>query len=456
MALRDFYTNNCDLITDAIEHTRAQYHAAVAGYHSELDTVLAQLAAKEAIVDRYLTDYEDGKINRDVVARRVEKVSTEIDQLRRNRDTLRLRIDTEPAQPTPAQLAALSGNVLTIINEGTTVDRKNLCEATLVEVRLNPDDTATPIFRIPDLDADAEHRLTRTKIQRPRSEGVREHPPTVEPRGLEPLTPTLPVWCATSCATAPCAPPVRRHSRNITHRPAQGHTGSAAQLRVGSAGYWATAAIRPPCRRSTIGHRSSGRGANASLGSASNTSHEPTRDLALELPRRPARVAGEHPYLDHAVHELLRVAGQVDRADGPRHPVEADHLLDPAADTRQADRRLRLHGTALEHHGRVAGQRAPVAEHVGDLHLGGAVEDDARARRLPRARRSEPRCVRSWDRAAPGSPPAAGRSATPWRAPRYLWPLRQPGPDEHSPVHPQSRRHQDDLRRSIVMTRTIA
>src|SRR6478672_4522392 len=28
----------------------------------------------------------------------------------------------------------------------------------------------------------------------------------VELRGLEPLTPTLPVWCATSCATAPCDP----------------------------------------------------------------------------------------------------------------------------------------------------------------------------------------------------------------------------------------------------------
>ncbi len=27
----------------------------------------------------------------------------------------------------------------------------------------------------------------------------------VELRGFEPLTPTLPVWCATSCATAPCA-----------------------------------------------------------------------------------------------------------------------------------------------------------------------------------------------------------------------------------------------------------
>lgn len=27
----------------------------------------------------------------------------------------------------------------------------------------------------------------------------------VELRGLEPLTPTLPVWCATSCAIAPFA-----------------------------------------------------------------------------------------------------------------------------------------------------------------------------------------------------------------------------------------------------------
>src|SRR6478609_4855724 len=29
---------------------------------------------------------------------------------------------------------------------------------------------------------------------------------SVELRGLEPLTPTLPVWCATSCATAPSCP----------------------------------------------------------------------------------------------------------------------------------------------------------------------------------------------------------------------------------------------------------
>ena len=35
----------------------------------------------------------------------------------------------------------------------------------------------------------------------------------VELRGLEPLTPTLPVWCATSCATAPNRPGLVRPGR---------------------------------------------------------------------------------------------------------------------------------------------------------------------------------------------------------------------------------------------------
>ena len=42
----------------------------------------------------------------------------------------------------------------------------------------------------------------------------------VELRGLEPLTPTLPVWCATSCATAPylvrASAQRARHLRNGT------------------------------------------------------------------------------------------------------------------------------------------------------------------------------------------------------------------------------------------------
>src|SRR5688572_24727625 len=70
-------------------------------------------------------------------------------------------------------------------------------------------------------------------------------PHVVEPRGLEPLTPTLPVWCATSCATAPRARHAG-HPRNVTHsrtgghtRPGCGATGSTRkvdQLSAGSAG----------------------------------------------------------------------------------------------------------------------------------------------------------------------------------------------------------------------------
>src|SRR5689334_1047212 len=43
----------------------------------------------------------------------------------------------------------------------------------------------------------------------------------VELRGLEPLTPTLPVWCATSCATAPGRAPDSADRGSIVH--ARGH-----------------------------------------------------------------------------------------------------------------------------------------------------------------------------------------------------------------------------------------
>lgn len=51
----------------------------------------------------------------------------------------------------------------------------------------------------------------------------------MELRGLEPLTPTLPVWCATSCAIAPysveshrrlfCFPPARRKLHHLRIEP---------------------------------------------------------------------------------------------------------------------------------------------------------------------------------------------------------------------------------------------
>src|ERR1044071_9581976 len=100
----------------------------------------------------------------------------------------------------------------------------------------------------------------------------------VELRGLEPLTPTLPVWCATSCATAPRRPrDLPGHSRNSTHHPAPSYGGGGGwgQFSETSGGKWATAARMSPWRRRTVAHRSSGRFTNGSPGRASKTNQEP-------------------------------------------------------------------------------------------------------------------------------------------------------------------------------------
>jgi site-specific DNA recombinase len=96
----------------------------------------------------------------------------------------------------------------------------------------------------------------------------------VELRGLEPLTPTLPVWCATSCATAPCTARLGRARRKY-YTPRAAGRDTPLQLREGSGGKWATAARMSPWRRRTMAHRSSGRLMNGSPGRASKTNQEP-------------------------------------------------------------------------------------------------------------------------------------------------------------------------------------
>jgi hypothetical protein len=60
-----------------------------------------QLTTKEAVVDRYLAEYEDNKIDRATVARRVEKISEQIRPLRHLRDELVFLLDDDTQLPTP-------------------------------------------------------------------------------------------------------------------------------------------------------------------------------------------------------------------------------------------------------------------------------------------------------------------------------------------------------------------
>ncbi|GAA3390437.1 hypothetical protein GCM10020369_44380 [Cryptosporangium minutisporangium] len=211
-AVGDFYSDNTDLILESITAAQTRHRAATADAEAELNTVSAQLAQKQVVIDRYFTDYEDGRIDRGLLETRIEKLSTELTQLRRRRDQLQLLIDTAPEAITQDQLDAIADDVNQVIHDGDHPQRKELCNLLVDEIKIDlTAETATPVFRV-NLDPAATKKAasapTSHLIGAPNrsSRGVRERGPLVELRGLEPLTPTLPVWCATSCATAPSGP----------------------------------------------------------------------------------------------------------------------------------------------------------------------------------------------------------------------------------------------------------
>src|SRR5215208_3717764 len=115
----------------------------------KLATINAQLTKVEAAVDRYLSDYEDNALDRDILARRVDTLASQARQLRRRRDELLLNLDAEPDQPDPAELAAIRDHIIEIVTTGSPEERKALCEATIAELRITGRTTATPVFRIP-------------------------------------------------------------------------------------------------------------------------------------------------------------------------------------------------------------------------------------------------------------------------------------------------------------------
>jgi len=187
----EFYRDHTDLIMGSVARAQDRHRATLATAQAELDTVTAQLAQKQLVVDRYFNDYEDGKIDKGLLETRIERVSGELAQLRRRRDELQLRLDTAPEEITTDQLAAFGHEVNQIVDHGSDTERKRLCELLIEELKINPATaTATPIFRI-DLNATAAANTKSAPASKlagarnPSSKGVRERRPSVEPRGLE-------------------------------------------------------------------------------------------------------------------------------------------------------------------------------------------------------------------------------------------------------------------------------
>jgi site-specific DNA recombinase len=186
-AIRDFYTNQLDEARQAIAASRSQHQQTRTGHERDLASVEEQLAAKEAIVDRYLTDYENNKIDHDTVAARVEKISDQIRQLRHQRDELAFMLDLDAEAPDDSHLTEIRDRIIEIIDSGTTPERKALCETVLAELRIDDSLTATPVIRIPLSWTDTPSLLQK-QARTTNSKAVRACRPQVERAGLEPAT----------------------------------------------------------------------------------------------------------------------------------------------------------------------------------------------------------------------------------------------------------------------------
>jgi site-specific DNA recombinase len=147
-AMSEFYQTRTTLITEAITAAHETYRAARRAAESELRAIGVRIAQKETAADRYFTDYENGTIDQGILERRIEQIGRELHDLRRHRDRLHLRLDTEPVHLTDLDPAMVSEQVADVIAHGAAAVRRSLYEATIHQLRLDLDNAAaTPVFR---------------------------------------------------------------------------------------------------------------------------------------------------------------------------------------------------------------------------------------------------------------------------------------------------------------------
>jgi site-specific DNA recombinase len=147
--MASFCTRGADLLSEAITAVRDDHRKIRAAHHDELAVVTGQLAAKEAAVDKYLSDFEDNTISQRIVGRRVALLTSDIDQLRHRRDALLLALDVEPETASDAELAEARQHLVEIIRSADLPERQALCDTLIEELRLNANAIAVPVLRVP-------------------------------------------------------------------------------------------------------------------------------------------------------------------------------------------------------------------------------------------------------------------------------------------------------------------
>lgn len=191
-ALAGFYRDRHALIADAVAEAQRQHRAGQDDQHAELASVEAKIAETNGKIDRYLTAFENGTIDEELVGPRLAELRATSKQLTTRRDELAAALDAEPALPDTATLTEVADHITEIINSGTDQTRKALIKALIAEIKITSPGTLVPVFRIPqphtnEAATDTNGALTSddSPIRAPK-EGVRTMTNLVEVPGIEP------------------------------------------------------------------------------------------------------------------------------------------------------------------------------------------------------------------------------------------------------------------------------
>ncbi|GAA4884649.1 recombinase family protein [Saccharopolyspora cebuensis] len=202
-ALGHFYRDQHALITDAISMAQQEHEAGHADRHAELAAVDTEMNKVNAAIDRYLSAFERGTLDEEMVADRLPALREQTKQLRARRDELAAALDEQPTAPDATTLTEVADHINEIITDGTANQRKALIEALVPQVKITGPDRLVPVFRIPQ-PRNNEEAAPASPAETASKGAVRTMTNLVELRGIEPLTFSMRTRRATNCATAPC------------------------------------------------------------------------------------------------------------------------------------------------------------------------------------------------------------------------------------------------------------
>ena len=165
---------------------------------AELAGIQKQMRETTAALDRYVQAFEAGTLPAKLCAERVNDLTAQRDQLSAHQVDLTAQLyAATPSLPDAELLADAVTKLGDALDQGDPIAVKHLLGQFIHLIEISTDWKAHPTYLIP------KAPIPEPQATRGSGTPVRICEPNVELRGFEPLTPSMPWRCATSCATAP-------------------------------------------------------------------------------------------------------------------------------------------------------------------------------------------------------------------------------------------------------------